>query len=261
MVRTSIAARFACALLAVAAAASPAAAGLPLMAEHVDASRLPPPYGIGITVYGQTQPYSIDSLSVNVPGFANLPTDDISIDNSLREQNAKFDFWLFPFLNLFGLVGHLEGDTSVNLTRVPLPVSLGTVAINYHGTVYGAGATLAAGSDRWFGSLTTIYTNTDLKGDFESTATAFVVTPKIGLTSPRGSAWIGAMYQRTDEHHQGDITLPFLGSVGFDVKLRQKNAWNGVLGMESALTDHWHLELEGGVGSRMSASVGLTYRF
>ena len=261
MPRTSIRSRFAFALLAVAAAASPAAAGLPLLAEHVDASRLPPPYGIGITVYGQAQPYALDQLSISLPGFAIPATDSISIDNSLREQDAKFDFWLFPFLNLFGLVGHLEGATSVDLTHVPLPVSLGTVDIDYHGTVYGAGATLAAGSDRWFGSLTTIYTNTDLKGDFDSTAKAFVVTPKFGLTSPRGSAWIGAMYQRTDEHHRGDITLPFLGSVGFDVKLRQKNAWNGVLGMESALTDHWHLELEGGVGSRMSASVGLTYRF
>src|SRR5436190_758497 len=261
MAMKSIAARCACALLTFAAVASPAAAGLPLLAEHVDASRLPAPYGIGVTIYGQAQPYALDSLSINLPGFAIPATDSIAIDNSLHEQDAKFDFWLFPFLNLFGLVGHLEGATSVDLTHVPLPVSLGTVDIDYHGTVYGAGATLAAGSDRWFGSLTTIYTNTDLKGAFDSTATAFVVTPKIGLTSTHGSAWIGAMYQRTDEHHKGNITLPFLGSVGFDVKLRQKNAWNGVLGMESALGEHWHLELEGGVGSRMSASVGVTYRF
>ncbi len=261
MARTSVAARLAFALLAAAVAASPAAAGLPLLSEHVDPSRLPAPYGIGVTVYGQAQPYALDSLSVNVPGFANVPTNDIAIDNSLREQDVKLDLWLFPFLNLFGLVGRLDGATSVDLSRVPLPVSLGTVDINYHGTVYGAGATVAGGTDRWFGSVTTIYTNTDLKGDFDSTATAFVVTPKFGLTSPRGSAWIGAMYQRTDEHHRGNITLPFLGAVGFAVQLRQKNAWNGVLGMESALTDHWHLELEGGIGSRMSASVGLTCRF
>jgi hypothetical protein len=88
-----------------------------------------------------------------------------------------------------------------------------------------------------------------------------VVTPKIGLTAPGGSAWVGLMYQRTDEHHIGDITLPFLGSVGFDVKLKQKKSWNGLLGMESALSKNWHLELEGGFGSRKSASVGLTYRF
>jgi hypothetical protein len=133
--------------LGIVCMAAPARAGLPLLADQVDASRLPPPYGIGITVYGQNQPYTLDRLTIQAP-FAIPSTSGIDIDNALREQDAKLDVWLFPFLNVFGLVGNLTGETSVDLSRVALPVTLGSVDINYHGTVYGAGATLAAGGDR-----------------------------------------------------------------------------------------------------------------
>ncbi len=262
LLRSSATKLFGLASLAVLLAAAPARAGLPLLADSVpDKSMLPLPYGIGVTVYGQNQPYKLDRLKIDFQGFALPSTSSIRIENSLREQDAKFDFWLFPFMNVFGLVGSLDGDTSVDLSHANLPVALGSVDINYHGSVFGGGVTLAAGGKHWFGSLTTIYTDTSLSGDFQSTAKAFVITPKLGLTSDRGSAWIGATYQKTDEHHAGNITLPFIGPVGFAVELRQKNTWNGAVGMESALTKHFHLELEGGFGSRKSASVGLGYRF
>lgn len=221
---------------------------------------LPRPFGVGITLYGQSQDYSLERLSFDLPGLA-VDTGAIAIDNQLAEQNLKLDYWLLPFLNVFAIAGRLEGQTDVDFSAVPLPVPLSRVSIQYDGEVYGGGVTFAIGGERWFGSLTGIYTDTEVSGDFDSSVTALVVTPKVGLHGDRGAFWVGAMYQEAEEEHAGTISLPFLGSVGFDVKLAEEDSINLLFGMSAGITEHLHVELEGGTVGRLSGSVGLTWRF
>lgn len=139
-------------VLAMLLAAAPAAAGLPLLSERVDPSMLPLPFGIGVTVYGQTQPYKLDRLNVQVQGFDIPNADSIKIDNSLSEQDAKFDVWLFPFLNLFGLVGNLDGNTSVDLSHAHCPWpwerSTSATAARFGGPARRSPAAPTAGSAR-----------------------------------------------------------------------------------------------------------------
>jgi len=223
--------------------------------------QLPLPFGVGLTVYSQNQDYALDRLSVGVPGFENLPLDALGIDNRIRELNVKLDAWLLPFLDVFVLGGQLDGKTVVDFSAAQLPIPIGRVTINYDGEVYGGGATGVFGTERAFGSLTAVWTRTNLSGDFNSEAEAFVLAPRFGLNGGRGSMWVGAMYQQADEKHSGIIAIPFIGLVPFAVELSQQDDWNGLIGAQVGLDEHWFMELEGGFGGRSAATMIVSYRF
>jgi hypothetical protein len=175
---------------------------------------------------------------------------------------VQLDAWLFPFLNVFGIAGKIDGLTRVDLSRVSAsPIPLGLLDIDYDGDVYGVGVTLVGGNDRYFGSLTGIWTTENLSGDFESDAEALVVSPRIGIHDERTSAWVGATFQDAKEVHQGRIVLPVVGSVGFDVHLKERDPWNVQVGMATSLGEHWQVHAEGGFAKRLTAELGATYRF
>jgi hypothetical protein len=250
------------ALAAVCAGASLAqAGGLPWGREWAGDARLPLPYGAGLTFYAQNQGYELDRLSLSLPGLA-VGADEVGIDNRIRELNVQLDAWLLPFLNVFGIAGKIDGLTRVDLSRVEAsPIPLGLLDIDYDGDVYGVGTTVVAGNQRYFASLTGIWTTERLSGDFSSDAEALVVSPRFGIHDERTSAWVGATFQDAKEAHQGRITLPVIGSVGFDVHLKERDPWNVQVGMATALSEHWHLHAEGGFAKRLSAELGATYRF
>ena len=248
--------------LACATAAGPAAAQGPIWGKQwTGGQTFPLPFGVGLTLYEQRQDYAVDRLSVGIPGFEGIPTDALAIDNRLRELNLKLDAWLLPFLNVFLIGGTLDGRTVVDFGDLDLPIPLGRVPIDYDGEVYGGGAVLAWGTERAFATLTPVWTQTSLSGDFDSTAEAFVVAPRFGVHDARGAVWVGAMYQRAEESHSGTISLPFVGPVPFAVELVEDEEWNGLLGASLALDTHWNLELEGGFGGRESATATVSYRF
>lgn len=247
--------------VAVAGAPAAQAGGPPFAASLAEGKKLPLPYGIGITLYDQVQDYRLDSLSLGIPGFGNLPLDRFDINNRITDYDVQMDVWLFPFLNVFGLIGTIDGSTEVDFGNVPLPFPLGRLAITYDGTVYGGGMTLAAGGDVWFTSVTGVVTKSDLSGDFDSSANSLVVMPRLGLHNQYGSIWVGAMYLDSEEKHSGTIALPYVGPVPFAVDLKQKDRWNGLVGLHTDLAEHWTLEVEGGFGNRTSASATVGWRF
>lgn len=252
-------------LIALVAVASPLAAAdgpaLPFGKSLAGGQELPLPFGIGLTVYGQQQEYKLAKLAFDLPGVS-IDPDALAIDNSIEDLNVQLDVWLFPFLNLFGIIGQVDGRTTVDFSDVQgLPIPLGRLRIDYDGELYGAGITLAGGGDNWFGSLTGIWTTEDLSGEFESDAEALIVSPRIGLRNARGAFWIGATYQDAQETHKGTIALPFLGPVGFDVELEDEHPWNFHVGAATALSAHWGLHVEGGLAQRRTAEFGATYRF
>jgi|CXWL01.1.fsa_nt_gi hypothetical protein len=250
------------AFLAVNAVLAPPAhaGGLPLLGDKVDPSLLPRPFGVNFTFYHQNQGYEVKSLEFSVPGIT-LDPAVLGVENTLEEKNVKADIWLFPFLDIFALFGQIDATTRVDFSGANLPVALNQVNIRYDGDVYGGGLTLAAGGERWFGSLTGIYTSTNLGSNFNSDVTAWVVSPRLGLHQERASFWVGATYQRAQETHSGHLPIPVFGEVDFAVKLRESSPWNLQVGMQAEIADHWYLEIEGGAFERVSSSVGLSYRF
>lgn len=223
---------------------------------------IPNPLGLGLTFYNQTQPYEIESLEVEFPGLDASQLDGFDVDNETTSYHLRLDYWLLPFLNVFGLVGNIESKTTLDLggLDIGLPIDINDLTVDIDGTVYGLGVVLAVGGEKWFATLAYDYTETDLDVA-TSSVTASVLTPKVGLRLSRGAIWIGAMYQQAEEEHRGVFELPFVGPVPFHVQLREKEPWNYQIGATAGLSEHWVLILQGGFGDRDSALATLEYRF
>ncbi len=221
--------------------------------------KLPRPWGFGMTLHQQDQDYSLGRLDVDIPVDLAL-AQDVDVENTVGEANLKVDLWLLPFLNVFGLLGRIEGETTVNLTPF-----FSDLSIEYDGVVYGAGVTCAGGVGRYFGSLTAAYTDTSLDTR-DSSVEAWVISPKVGMTAhARGGHpivfWVGAMYQDADEEHEGQITVPVFGQVRYDVLLEEKAPWNYLVGLSTAVGECVSIELEGGVGDRTQLTGSVGWRF
>ncbi len=224
--------------------------------------QLPPKLGITVVYYTQDQKYDISRLAFEFPGIDPTEVDGLDVDNTTQTLHAQVDYWLLPFLNVFGLLGTIDGTTNVNLSTLELglPIPLDNVRVRYEGTVYGLGFTLAGGWDSFFGSLTYEYTNTDL--DVTTTdVKAWVTTLKAGMTFESGVVWIGTMYQSVDETDAGVFSIPYLGEIPFEVKLEAKDPWNLVMGASLGLGRHWVGTVEVGALGRTSLLASLGYRF
>ena len=222
------------------------------------------PWGIGIDFYTMDQQYDIKQLQFDLPGVSLGDPSLLDVRNEVQHFDIKLDVWLTPFLNVFGILGHLEADTTVDLSNVPvvgLPFPLGKLPVSYDGTVYGGGLTLAYGSDAWFTSVTATWTDTSLSGNFDSSVTTFTAQPRIGLVKNKWTFWVGGLYLDTDEKHSGTIELPVLGSVPFAVELQGSDKWNSAVGAGFVFSPKAVLYLEVGFGNRDHTLFNFTYRF
>lgn len=243
------------------AGAPPAAAQMSRAQLLAQGYRLPKQWGIGIVYYSQKQPYRIDSLILGVPGLDPALASNLKVDNDTDSYHMVLDYWALPFLNFEVLAGHIDGTTKVGLSKVDIGIPLDNIDVHYRGLFYGFGFTLAAGGRHTYATLTTEYTNTKLDNE-GSSVSAWVVTPRVGTSVGRySSVYVGGMYERPDEHHKGVYTVPYLGTVPYDVTLSGKYAWSYLIGASLGLTENWELNLESGFGDRDAALAYLSYRW
>jgi hypothetical protein len=222
------------------------------------------PWGVGIDYYSMDQPYQISSLEFLLPGVILDDPSQLEVQNEIEHVDIKFDVWLTPFLNVFAILGKMDAETVVDLGStniMGLDIPLGKLPVDYDGTVYGAGLTLAYGGERWFTSVTATWTDTSLSGDFDSSVSSFTAQPRIGLNEGKMSFWVGGMYLDTDEKHQGVIALTGLGVVPFTVELEGANKWNTVVGAGFTFSPKATVYLEAGFGKRDHLLFNFTYRF
>jgi hypothetical protein len=255
--------------LAIALAASSVAQAddgstLPFMKDLAGGHDLPRPYGISIDLLTMKQDYGISSLNFSLPGVGAIDTSEISVKNDLFYNDLKFDAWVFPFLNVFAMYGHINAQTDVDLSSVAipgLPVSLGTLPVKYSGNVYGGGLTLAYGGDHWFTSLTGSWTHSNLNGDFDSKVKAYTLQPKLGYINGPWQTWVGGLDLHTEEKHSGSIVLPYLGNVPFGVTLKEKASWSPVVGVRYSMGRFANVTLEIGGGQRTTTLLNVDLRF
>lgn len=252
------------ALALLAPVAAPAESTLPFMQDLAGDRQLPRPWGIGFDFYTMDQDYDIDQLSFTLPGVTLPDPSGVLVTNEIQHIDIKADVWLLPFLNVFAVLGHVESDTIVDLsnaTIIGLPVELGQLPIKTDGTVVGGGATLAYGGDNWFTSLTVTYTDTNLGGDFDSSAETVTAQPRVGLIRNQWVVWFGGMYLDIEEKHSGTIVIPGVGAVAFDTVLGQQDDWNAAVGARHHFSEHSSLSLEIGFGGREHTLFNYNYRF
>ncbi len=232
---------------------------------------LPLPWGIGINFFSMDQDYQIESLTFMPPPAFPIPpianVDAIIVTNDIFHTDIKFDVWLLPFLNVFAIFGQIDGETHIDLSNVgiPLPPSAQMFAIDYDGDVYGAGAVIAVGGDRWFASVTGTFSDTSLGGSFNSSVEAVAIQPRLGLRlTPDTEFWIGGYFIQADESHSGIIDLD-LGAgpipIDFAVTLSEKDEFNFSFGAHTMFSKHWEATVEYGFGDRDTMLANLAYRF
>ena len=243
---------------------SQADSSLPFMKDLAGDKQLPRPWGIGLDFYTMDQDYDISDLQFVLPGVSLGDPSQIEATNEVMHFDLKADAWLFPFLNVFGLVGQVDTDTTVDFSKaeiIGLPFDLGKLPFSFDGLVYGGGFTLVYGSDSWFTSVTTAYTTTDISGSLKSSVNTLSVQPRIGLIRNNWTFWAGGMYLDVDESHKGTIELPFIGDVQFAVDLEARDEWNYSAGVAHYFNDRASLSFEVGFGNRTHTLFNFNVRF
>lgn len=197
------------------------------------------------------------NLIVEEIGFSNLafmaiqlPRDlfDISVGQTRQKshtENFRLDTWVFPFLNVYGVLGKTKGHSisSIDVNSDPSKFSntwhriiagqikrmhdsgeLQDLAfrLDFKGKTYGGGLTLAGGYENFIALLDTNYTWTRfdiLDGDIKT----FTLTPRVGyrFTTPgidsinlkpgKLNIWLGSMYQNIQQEFKGslsDLNMP-----------------------------------------------------
>jgi len=222
--------------------------------------KLPNPFGISMSVYTQSQDYSIDELTLGVQSIDPAAAKDLKIENTTKAVHLQADYWVLPFLDIYGILGEVHGSTKVNLSQVNIGLPLQDLDLKYQGLLYGAGVVLAYGGQHVFTTLDLNYNSTKL--DVESDSVwAWLATPRVGYDFGKVAAYLGAMYQHPQERHRGTFDIPGFGPVPYDVTLGAKDAWSYLAGVNMPIGPHFVLTLEGGFGPRTAALVHLDYRF
>ena len=152
---------------------------LPLNKEMAGEADMPLPLGIGVTIYGQEQDMKLNGdISLTAATALLLALDPVAygtltgatstvtatadrVESDVDTQLVKVDAWVFPFLNIYGVFGEVEGDNKVVNASMVNPTSAAATAVvqsafgnvTYDGDVYGFGAVLAFSKDRWWGTL------------------------------------------------------------------------------------------------------------
>jgi hypothetical protein len=142
--------------------------------------------------------------------------DPVNLDDFLNFQElssigniimVKPDLWLFPFLNIYGILGYVDVNTK---TVIDQPIEL-TTNVQTSGYNYGGGATIAGGIKDWwiagnFNWTWTVLSNLD-QANF-----ARVTSYRAGKGHDLGKSgkltyWFGTMHQKWGSTTSGAFSL------------------------------------------------------
>jgi hypothetical protein len=248
---------------------------------------LPLPFGMGANFVYMDQGIDIRNLKVDI-GDTNVDISGIRFSDTNAHDaaaTARLDLWLLPFANVSGIFGYINGEAEldvnipsifVNLPVIgPVPINdpqITNLNIDYNGTTYGGGVTLAGGYKNFFGSLDVNYTqsNIDVVDGQIETLTA---SPRFGVLVETDAIpgtlafWVGAMYMDYKQTVTDDINIrefdPRLPSVDidFEIDIKNEEPWNFLFGGQWEITQRWQMMAEGGLGNRRHIILGGFFRF
>jgi hypothetical protein len=270
---------------------------LPFLAQAVidEGYDLPLPYGIGFVYANVTQDMLLTELEVGINGRDQEPFEFVSFDNAQAQNDSlqlKFDTWLFPFMNVFALLGTVDGEAPLDVVldgnasldhlgidcSGPGPahplcarmqdqeVTL-SITAPFSGNTYGLGLTLAGGWNDWFVAIPMAYTYADMNGT-NTDGVAISVTPRVGRVLNLGvrgnlSLFVGGNYLDADLKISGTVSTPDeVLTVDYTVQQKNKDLWNYVVGFNWDINKHvsWAVEYNGITGSREAFITSLVWR-
>jgi len=269
---------------------------------------LPLPFGISLVGLTQQQPFTVSKIGLEIDGQQSEIINDF-IDNAITAKNLKvsdttynvrFDAWILPFWNVYGIVGQTTGKAELELdVNLELPTLLLAAAdigsgfndkrctsinlpfqgpapgnclltaegipttLNFHGTVLGYGTTVAGGYGDFFGMFDVNYTEADINIAIKKTQQV-VYSARLGwngsIGSYQGQLWVGAMKQ--DIEQQIAVTTPG-HKVAVLIDQHTSSPVNYLIGGQWNITEEWAViaETNFAFSDRQQFMMQLGYRF
>ena len=237
---------------------------------------LPLPFGVGLTYTYIRQNMVVSDIAIRGnPVGVTLRDADTVTDTAV----VRGDAWLFPFLNVYALVGQTSG-----VTRPALALPDGQVLtsdVKYNRLSYGGGLTVAGGWKSWFGILDANWTKGPIVNDagqqtIDEPIQSVTVTPRIGTLFSSGkygtgAVYVGGMYLlATSEiravfdlrQHPGLAALIGSSTIDVTARVKPKDPWNLLIGGSWQPDKRWSITAEiGGVMDRSHFIASAMYRF
>ena len=231
---------------------------------------LPLPIGVTVLINKTLQPQDISNAAVALgkgddvppPGteLRELPYVNFTgVEADSLSTQVKLDAWVFPFLNVYGIVGYFRSDVDLIVEAdldeaFPPPICgplqpCGTVSQPFRaeasGLSYGAGFSAAYGAEPWFGAVNFTYVYNDGRNGDDK-----IVSQSAGARTGRYwniseslllSAYVGADYLDVDQTVNGTTGLTGAFPDGDDLNVRYRidqnntDKWSGLVGMTFGL--------------------------
>jgi len=255
---------------------------------------LPDPYGVSVIGSFIEQSLQISNLRVST-GDASGPyvsvSDFVSFGQSGAEAlaiEAKFDFWLFPFMNIFFVAGAMDGDAIIPLTvgiegaldflgrgglcpdNPPIPALRPgfcdqsipiTAKPKYDGTNWGIGTVLAGGWRHYFVAIPLTYVYSDLsnlKDNIKTFNAEILLGRTFDLQHPdrQIEMFIGGSYLDATQEISNSIVLPLSeidpslndAEIFYEIHEVNTDKWNYIVGGNFQLSKKWSFATQIGFG-------------
>ncbi|MGN5479176.1 hypothetical protein ACTMU2_26285 [Cupriavidus basilensis] len=263
---------------------------LPFFAQRVidKGYDLPNPYDIGYSYFDGHQRYQLSGLQVSGGNAPLRPADFVRFDQSRihnRSNQVQVGAWLFPFMNVYGMLGSVEGNGDIDISFSSLtdlerffgidigcggrrprpdcarPIKLPTQHANYSRTSYGVGFTLIGAYGNLFFSLPVTFTMSDITMS-DTPVKSLNIGPRVGwnfriegfgILTP----YVGATWFQTHASITGNFDVPIPGSnemqrLNYKIDEKVVGNWSGSAGVNWTINKSLGLLLEIGYGYNRS---------
>jgi len=270
---------------------------MPFMAQKVIdmGYDLPLPYGFKLSYVNVDQDQVLTNLYVGFNGSQKEYLDWVDFDNASSKSDSVqliFDTWIFPFLNVFAILGRVEGKAPVDvyidgngmLDQLEIDCSkpgnvaackilqdqnfLLPITANFEGNNYGIGLNLAGGWKGFFFTLPMSWVRADMDNT-NTNGPVISASPRAGKVFKLGdkgnlALYAGGSYLKSDLNVDGVFPVEALDlTIDYEIDQENKDKWNLVLGANWDINSHWSIQAEynGFIGSRETWMGSATWRF
>jgi hypothetical protein len=238
---------------------------------------LPFPMGISSSLMIIDQDIQVSDLRVGLSGSSPKSIRILSeseVDANSKSANMRFDAWVLPFLNVYGLIGYTWATSDIVLTAeidpplTPPEIVEIPIEAKVDGPTWGLGGSLVGGYSHFFGMVDVNYTWTDISA-FDDYITKLVASARVGIQGKvwrmSGALWVGTMYLNNEATIQitlpSNLPAPALNGALIEIDQKSEDHFNFIFGGAWNITRHFQLTVEGGVGERDQFLVSLGTRF
>lgn len=248
---------------------------LPFLGQKaIDAGEeIPLPLGISAAFYHVTRDIDVASISASINDQPLQSVDDnlsVDVTTHVNTGSLRMDAWIFPFLNIYGLVGEMDNTSEINAN-----VTIGGTDYalradgSFSGIATGFGTVLAGGYMNYFMTLDANWVYSDLGDKFDTRFSGQIYNARLGwkgkIKRHNTRIWLGATYWDTEREMSGSISTggSVVQKINFKVVQKPVNPGNMSIGFNYEFTKKVNLVADYGfnLDDAQIFLVSLNYRF